>query len=99
MPRRRLGHGQARCAFTANTATDVEKKSMAAAMNAVTAAKEQPLVLVGVGLALGAAVGAALPLTQAENQLLGETADEVKDQATELASEAFDTAKQIASEK
>jgi hypothetical protein len=34
--------------------------------------KEQPLVLAGLGLALGAALGASLPATEAEDRLMGD---------------------------
>jgi len=36
--------------------------------------EEQPILMAALGAALGAAVGAALPLSQAEKDLLGETA-------------------------
>ena len=41
--------------------------------------REQPLILAGLGLAMGAAIGAAFPATDAENRLLGETSDALKD--------------------
>jgi hypothetical protein len=50
-------------------------------------AYEQPLVLVGLGLAIGAAIGAASPSTEAEDELMGETSDAVKEQTADLARE------------
>jgi ElaB/YqjD/DUF883 family membrane-anchored ribosome-binding protein len=82
----------------ADTATTMEKKSIAAAMDTMAMVKDQPLVLLGLGLALGAAVGACLPMTEAENQLLGEAADEVKEEAKEMASQTLETAKDIVSD-
>ena len=44
----------------------------------------QPLMLGAVGVAIGAAIAASLPVSQSENQLMGDTADAVKDQAGKL---------------
>lgn len=59
-------------------------------------AREQPLLVAGIGFALGVAVGALLPLSRAENELLGEQADRLKDSASELASEGYEKAKAVA---
>jgi hypothetical protein len=55
--------------------------------------REQPLVLAGLGLALGAALGAALPRTEAEDRVMGETSDQVKDKIQQTASEQVEAAK------
>ena len=44
----------------------------------------QPLLLGAVGAAIGAAIAASMPASDAENRLMGETADAVKDRAGEL---------------
>ena len=44
----------------------------------------QPLMLGAVGVAIGAAIAASLPVSQSESQLMGDTADAVKDQAGKL---------------
>jgi ElaB/YqjD/DUF883 family membrane-anchored ribosome-binding protein len=54
--------------------------------------KEQPLVAAGLGLAVGAAIGALLPSTEAENRLMGETSDALKDRARAAAGEQYDGA-------
>lgn len=54
--------------------------------------REQPLLLAGVGIALGALVGALLPSTEAEDRVVGPAADEVKDRSAALASESYETA-------
>jgi ElaB/YqjD/DUF883 family membrane-anchored ribosome-binding protein len=59
---------------------------------------EQPLVMGAVGLFIGAAIGALLPSTRAENRLMGDTADKVKDRATGLAAEQFERAQEVAGE-
>jgi hypothetical protein len=57
---------------------------------------EQPLVLGALGFALGAALGAGLPPTQREDELMGETRDQVVHRAQELGEEQLDRAKHIA---
>jgi hypothetical protein len=58
--------------------------------------EDQPLVLGGIGLAIGAALGAALPRTQTENRLMGEASDQIKEQVGQAASEQYDRAKHAA---
>ena len=58
-------------------------------------AHDQPLMVAAIGLAIGAGLGAALPRTRVENRLVGDTADRVKDAATEAASEGYDRAKEV----
>jgi hypothetical protein len=47
--------------------------------------RDQPLVLAGIGLAVGAAIGAMLPRTEAEDQFMGDASDELKEQTKEFA--------------
>ena len=58
--------------------------------------KAQPLMLVGIGLALGAALGAAFPATELENRFMGDAADDVKRDAKQVASEQIEKAKDVA---
>jgi hypothetical protein len=44
----------------------------------------QPLALGMLGLAVGAAVAASMPVTETENEYLGETSDSVKSKASEM---------------
>lgn len=55
-----------------------------------------PLLVGGIGLAIGALIAAAIPVTRQENRLLGETSDEMKRRARELASEGYEAAKDAA---
>lgn len=55
-------------------------------------AQEQPLVLGAIGIAVGAALAAAIPPTRAEDELMGETADTLKDEAREEVSRAKEAA-------
>ncbi|HEX2525831.1 MAG TPA: DUF3618 domain-containing protein [Geminicoccus sp.] len=60
--------------------------------------EDQPLVLGGVGLAIGAALGAMLPTTRVEDELVGETSDRIKAQVAEAAQEQYEHAKHVAGE-
>ena len=55
--------------------------------------KEQPLVLAAIGLALGAALGAALPSTRKEDELMGQTRDDLADTLKSKGQEAYAVAK------
>lgn len=77
-------------------ASAVEQKTLAAAQDLIEQVKAQPLMLVGLGLALGAAIGAAFPATQLENRVMGDTADELKREAKQVASEEIEKAKDAA---
>jgi len=56
--------------------------------------REQPLVLAGIGVAMGALIGALLPATDAENRLMGETSDRLKARTQDLASQQVEAAKE-----
>jgi HPt (histidine-containing phosphotransfer) domain-containing protein len=58
--------------------------------------RDQPLVLAGLGIALGAAVGAVLPSTETEDQLMGEASDEVKEQTRGFAKGQYEKSKSTA---
>jgi hypothetical protein len=58
--------------------------------------RDQPLVMAGLGLALGAAMGAAFPSTETERQLMGESSDEVKEQTRALAAESYERSRSVA---
>jgi ElaB/YqjD/DUF883 family membrane-anchored ribosome-binding protein len=59
-------------------------------------AREQPLLVAGVGFALGVALGALLPLTRTENEMLGDQAERLKDSARDMASEGYEKVKSVA---
>ena len=70
--------------------------------SAVQFLSEQPLVAAALAFAAGAALGAALPATSKENELIGETADQVKarikDAAEPLVSQAKDVIDDVVEE-
>jgi ElaB/YqjD/DUF883 family membrane-anchored ribosome-binding protein len=60
--------------------------------------QEQPLVLAGIGLALGAMLGASLPATETENQIMGGASDATKGEAANFAQHEFEKGKAVATE-
>jgi ElaB/YqjD/DUF883 family membrane-anchored ribosome-binding protein len=78
-----------------DSASALEYSAMAATRGAFDFCKDQPLVLAGLGLAIGAALGAAIPETEAEDRLMGETADQLKEKAQAVASDQLQLAKSV----
>ena len=64
-----------------------------AGRSVVDLCREQPLVLAGIGIALGALVGALLPRTATEDRLLGRAADDLKSEGMALATESYEAAR------
>jgi ElaB/YqjD/DUF883 family membrane-anchored ribosome-binding protein len=58
--------------------------------------QEQPIVLAGIGVALGAIIGAMLPTTEVEERYMGPTAQSLKDDAKEMAREQWERGKNLA---
>lgn len=57
---------------------------------------DQPLVVAGLGIAIGAALGALLPATEFENRTLGGSRDKLKDEAEDFALRQLDKADKVA---
>jgi ElaB/YqjD/DUF883 family membrane-anchored ribosome-binding protein len=72
------------------SASDMRGRVAASSRSIMDFVYEQPLVVVGLGLAIGAAIGAASPSTEAEDELMGETSDAVKKETAELAKEQLE---------
>jgi ElaB/YqjD/DUF883 family membrane-anchored ribosome-binding protein len=79
-----------------DSAVAMEQRLVQATRGLVAFCKDQPLVLAGLGLALGATLGAAVPETETEDRAMGEMSDRLKGQMKTLASDQFDSAKNIA---
>jgi hypothetical protein len=60
--------------------------------------QEQPMVLAGLGIALGAVIGALLPTTEIEERYIGPTAESLKEQAKSVAREQWEHGKEMAAE-
>ncbi|WP_395672668.1 DUF3618 domain-containing protein [Phenylobacterium sp.] len=63
---------------------------------AVDTFESEPLLLTGVGLAVGVALGAALPATQTERRYIGPTRDKLLGRGRDLAREQIDSVKGVA---
>jgi ElaB/YqjD/DUF883 family membrane-anchored ribosome-binding protein len=59
--------------------------------------REQPLALGAIGVAIGAVIAAMAPRTRKEDELMGDTRDQLIDQAKEVANAAVGTVKKEAS--
>jgi ElaB/YqjD/DUF883 family membrane-anchored ribosome-binding protein len=72
-------------------ASEFTERVSSASRGLVDFCKEQPVVLVGLGLAIGAAIGALLPASRTEDRLFGEASKRIKEQAGDMAERAYDT--------
>ena len=55
-----------------------------------------PLLIAGIGLAVGAFIASSLPSTQVENRVFGDTSEKLRRRAADAAAQGLDTAKQVA---
>jgi hypothetical protein len=55
-----------------------------------------PLLVGGIGLAIGAFIAASLPRSDAEDRMFGERSDDIKEKAAEAASQGVERAKDVA---
>lgn len=62
----------------AEATTQAQQSVADVSRNFVALCKEQPILMAGVGIALGAAIGALLPASATENRLMGKASDDVK---------------------
>jgi ElaB/YqjD/DUF883 family membrane-anchored ribosome-binding protein len=76
-----------------DTTAAVGRNAAAATRTLADFCNDQPLVIAGLGLALGAVLGSALPSTETERRLMGEPSDTVKRHAQRLASKIYQDAK------
>ena len=80
---------------TSNVAQNTAGAVRQAGANLNDIARDQPLLVAGIGLALGMVLGSLLPASETENQLFGEQADALRDKAGDLASEGYRKAKTV----
>jgi hypothetical protein len=66
--------------------------------NLMESIERHPLIVGGIGLAVGALIAASLPKTSVENRWLGRRSDELKDQAGDVASRGLGIAQNSAKE-
>jgi len=58
---------------------------------------KNPLLVAGIGIAIGAFIAGALPKSDVEDRVLGQPSDDLKNKARDAASAGFDQAKDLAS--
>ena len=76
-----------------DTASSFGQRTAAASRDMLQFCKTQPLMLAGIGMALGAIVGALIPPTETEDHLMGASSDQLKDQARDVAEDQIERAK------
>jgi ElaB/YqjD/DUF883 family membrane-anchored ribosome-binding protein len=77
----------------AQSASGAGQKMAGFGTDALAFCREQPLVLAGLGLAIGAVLGAVIPSTDTEDRLMGDASDRLKDQARGAAGEQIEKVK------
>jgi Protein of unknown function (DUF3618) len=92
----RAAAGASRAASTVtSSASRITSSAAASGRDFIDFCRDQPLVLAGIGLAVGAAIGALLPRTQAEDELMGDVSDKLKEQTRDFAGEQFEKVKKV----
>jgi ElaB/YqjD/DUF883 family membrane-anchored ribosome-binding protein len=74
----------------------VQERAMHMRNNTTQMLRDQPLVAGALGLAIGAVLGALLPLSRRENELMGETRDQLFEQARDYGEHAVQQAADVA---
>jgi hypothetical protein len=57
--------------------------------------REQPMLVAGLGIAIGAAIGAMLPASRVETRLMGEASQKVRQRVSEVAAETLQSVAEI----
>jgi ElaB/YqjD/DUF883 family membrane-anchored ribosome-binding protein len=73
-------------------------RAMDAGRRVVDQVQDQPLVLAGIGFAIGAMLGASLPRTRTEDEFMGETSEHVKESARSYGREQVEKAQTAAAD-
>ena len=75
--------------------TEARERAADLSRNFVSLCKEQPILVAGIGLALGATLGALFPASAAENRLMGAASDDVKERARRLSTKVKEGAQSV----
>jgi hypothetical protein len=78
------------------TASDMRDSVSSAGNGVARILREQPLVLAGLGLAIGGLLGAYLPTTELEEKVMGKASDKLKGKIRDTASETLAKGKAVA---
>lgn len=81
---------------TAQGMRSVASGTAATGRDVVDFCRDHPLVLAGLGVALGVIAGAALPATETEGELMGEASDELRRRGRSFAAENYEKSMSVA---
>ena len=59
---------------------------------------QNPLLIAGIGLAVGALIASSLPATDTENRIFGDTSEKLRRRAADAAAQGLDAAKEVATD-
>lgn len=79
----------------ADTADSLRHQTQRARAGLTHLLEQQPLAVGALGIALGALLGGALPATRKEDELMGESSDDVVEKATQTVKETYEKAADI----
>jgi hypothetical protein len=82
------GSASSAMSMVGDSASEVGHRTASTGRSFLAFCREEPLVLAGIGIALGAAIGTAFPSTEAENRLMGDKGDEARKALGDLAKPA-----------
>jgi hypothetical protein len=86
--------------FSANAARQMRDGAVKTSQNAIDfvseVVRQNPILVGGIGMAIGALIASALPRTDAESGIMGEASAGVQKRANDMASRGFDAAKRMA---
>jgi hypothetical protein len=80
------------------SASTLGSNAVESSRNLMAYLRDEPLVLAGIGVALGAVLGTALQMTETEKQMMGKTSDAVKEGLGDAAEQTWEKGKAVASE-
>jgi ElaB/YqjD/DUF883 family membrane-anchored ribosome-binding protein len=89
------GSVSAAASDASSKAAEIGAQSRNAVMDMV---ERNPLLVAGVGLAIGGFIAACLPASEAENRMFGESSDALKDKALDAAAQGVERAKDVAAD-
>ncbi|HEY6834739.1 MAG TPA: DUF3618 domain-containing protein [Pseudolabrys sp.] len=78
------------------SASTLGSNAVESSRNLMAYLRDEPLVLAGIGVALGAVLGTALQITETEKQLMGKSSDAVKEGVGEAAEQTWEKGKAVA---
>ena len=82
--------------WTASGMRAVASGTAATSRDVADYVRDQPLVMMGLGVALGAAMGAAFPSTETERQLMGDASTDLRKQTRAFAAENYEKTRSVA---